>query len=94
VETVLNPRDYLGWGIGMSKYSVKAYVLAIVKRGTEHKVAEKIREMEGVTEALVVYGMWDLIARLETESLARLDGIISEIRRIPEIEQTNTLIGA
>jgi Lrp/AsnC family transcriptional regulator for asnA, asnC and gidA len=77
----------------MSKRFVKAYVLAVVKRGSEHDLAERIQEIEGVTEALVTYGMWDLIVRIETESLVKLDEIISKIRRFPEIEHTNTLIG-
>jgi len=78
----------------MSKRSVKAYVLAIVKRGTEHLVAERLRKFEDVTEVLVTYGMWDIVARVETESLGKLDKIITDIRQIPEIEQTSTLIGA
>ena len=77
----------------MAKRYVKAYVLAVVKRGSEHDVAKRIHEIEGVTEALVTYGMWDLIVRIETESLVKLDEIISNIRRFPEIEHTNTLVG-
>lgn len=77
----------------MPNYPVKAYVLAIVKRGTEHEAAKNILEVEGVTEAVVTYGMWDLIARIETESLEKLDDVISGIRLLPEIESTNTLIG-
>jgi len=73
---------------------VKAYVLAIVKRGTEHEVAERIRKCEDVKEVLIVYGMWDIVTRIETESLGKLDRIITDIRKLPEIEQTNTLIGA
>lgn len=79
--------------IKMPQYLVKAYVLAIVKRGTEHKAAEKILTINNITEALVTYGMWDLIARIEAESLEKLDEIISDIRQLPEIESTNTLIG-
>lgn len=77
----------------MSKYSIKAYVLAVVKRGTEHQVAERVQKIEGVSEVLVTYGMWDLVVRVEAESLKKLDTILSEIRRLPEIESTNTLIG-
>jgi len=78
----------------MTERSVKAYVLAIVKRGTEHEMAEKIRKIEDVTEVLVTYGMWDLVARIETKNLGKLDKIITEIRQTPEIEQTSTLISA
>ncbi len=78
----------------MSKSPLKAYVLASVKRGSEHDAVMRIRGIKGVTEALITYGMWDLIARIETESLKKLDNIINSIRQLPEIEQTNTLIGA
>ena len=78
----------------MSKPSVKAYFVVTVKRGTEHEVAERIRKMKEVTEVLVTYGLWDIVARIEAESLEHLDKIITDIRKIPEIEQTNTLIGA
>lgn len=73
---------------------VQAYIVATVKRGTEHKVAEKIRKMKEVTEVLVTYGLWDIIARIEAKSLGHLDKIITDIRQIAEIEQTSTLIGA
>jgi DNA-binding Lrp family transcriptional regulator len=77
----------------LSKKEVKAYLLAIVKRGTEHVIAEKVRKINDVTEVLVAYGAWDLVARIETESLGKLDKIITDIRQLEEIEQTNTLIG-
>jgi len=77
----------------MPKDLVKAYFVATVKRGAEHEVAERIRKMKEVTEVLVTYGLWDIVARIEAESLEHLDKIITDIRKIPEIEQTNTLIG-
>jgi DNA-binding Lrp family transcriptional regulator len=73
---------------------VKAYIVANVKRGAEHKVAGQIRRMKEVTEVLVTYGLWDLIARIEAKSLGHLDKIITDIRQIEEIEQTSTLIGS
>jgi len=73
---------------------VKAYFMAIVKRGTEHEVAEKLRNIDGVTDVLVTYGMWDIVARIETENLSKLDTIITDMRKISEITQTSTLVGA
>ena len=78
----------------MPKQLVKAYFMAIVKRGSEHEVAKQLRKMKGVTEALVTYGLWDIVARIETENLQKLDMIITEIRKITEITQTSTLVGA
>jgi len=34
---------------------VKAYFIAIIKRGTEHEVAEKLVKIEGVADVLVTY---------------------------------------
>jgi len=73
---------------------VKAYFMAIVKRGTEHEVAERLRRVEGITEVLVTYGLWDIVARIETENLKKLDAIITDMRKITEIVQTSTLVGA
>ena len=73
---------------------VKAYFMAIVKQGTEHEVANRLRQMEGVTEALVTYGLWDVIVRIDAPSLGKLDALITEMRKIPEVVQTSTLVGA
>ena len=74
--------------------NVKAYVVATVKRGTEHKVAKKIRKIKEVTEVLVTYGLYDLVIRIEAKSLGHLDKIVTDIRQMEEIEQTSTLVGA
>jgi len=73
---------------------VKAYFLAIVKRGSEHDVAQRLSKMDGVTEALVTYGLWDVVVRIEASNLGKLDALITEMRKIEEIVQTSTLVGA
>jgi DNA-binding Lrp family transcriptional regulator len=73
---------------------IKAYFMAIVKRGTEHDVAERLRKMSGVTEVVVTYGSWDIVVRIEAPSLGKLDALITEMRKIEEITQTSTLVGA
>jgi DNA-binding Lrp family transcriptional regulator len=73
---------------------VKAYVVATVKRGTEHEAAQKIRRIKEVTEALVTYGLYDVVIRIEAESLGHLDKIVTDIRKMTEIKQTSTLVGA
>jgi DNA-binding Lrp family transcriptional regulator len=72
---------------------VRAYVVATVKRGAEHTVAARIRKMKEVTEVLVTYGLYDIVIRIEAESLSHLDKVVTDIRQIPEIEQTSTLVG-
>jgi DNA-binding Lrp family transcriptional regulator len=74
--------------------AVKAYVIATVKRGTEHDAAQKIRKMKEVTEVLVTHGLYDLVVRIEAQSLGHLDKIVTDIRQMTEINQTSTLVGA
>jgi DNA-binding Lrp family transcriptional regulator len=73
---------------------VKAYVVATVKRGTEHNAAQKIRKIKEVTEVLVTYGLYDVVVRIEAKSLGHLDKIVTDIRQMAEIKQTSTLLGA
>jgi DNA-binding Lrp family transcriptional regulator len=74
--------------------TVIAYIVANIKPGAEHKVAQKIQNIKEVTEVLVTYGLWDIIARIEAETLGHLDKVATEIRQIEEVEQTSTLIGS
>jgi len=73
---------------------VKVYFVATLKRGTEHEVAEKIRKMKEVSEVIVTYGLYDLVVRIEAESLGHLDKIIADMRLIDETRQSTTLVGA
>ena len=74
--------------------TVKAYVVATVKRGKEHDAAQKIRKTKEVTDALVTYGLYDVVVRIESKSLGQLDKIVTDIRQMPEIQQTSTLVGS
>lgn len=54
---------------------------------------EKLLAMPEVKEAYVVYGEYDLVVKVETETLKDLDQFITEkIRRMPEIQMTSTMI--
>ena len=74
--------------------TVKAYLVATVKRGKEHDAAQKIRKTKEVTEVLVTYGLYDIVVRIEAKSLGQLDKIVTDIRQLAEIQQTSTLVGA
>ena len=77
-----------------SNHPVRAYFMVIVKRGTEHEVAGKLRKLSGVTEAMVTYGLYDIVVRIEAQNLSQLDALITEMRKIEEIVQTSTLVSA
>ncbi|MCS7232884.1 MAG: Lrp/AsnC ligand binding domain-containing protein [Synergistetes bacterium] len=72
---------------------VTAFVLVLVTAGKEREILEKLKEMPEVKEAYMVYGEYDLLLKVESETLKGLDNIImGKIRKMPEIQLTSTLI--
>lgn len=72
---------------------VVAYLLALVETGKEHQAAEEILKVQGVKETVITYGTWDLVIKISTDTLNELDMIITKVREIPLVQQTETLIG-
>lgn len=71
---------------------VVAYVLALASAGSEHDVCEQIKKIDDVDDAKVCYGAWDIVVTVETESFGKLDAVVTKIRKLPNIEQTTTLV--
>jgi len=73
--------------------SVLAYVLFKVASGTEREVAKKMIEFEEVMQADVVFGEYDVIARVTTADLEKLQDFVSDkIRTVPNVLVTSTMI--
>ncbi|MHA2362741.1 MAG: Lrp/AsnC family transcriptional regulator [Candidatus Hodarchaeales archaeon] len=70
-----------------------AYVLINAEVGTEDQVLGQVQDVENVKEAYIVYGVYDLIVRVEAENMALLKDIITEkIRKIELVRSTLTMI--
>ncbi len=70
-----------------------AFVLLSVELGNEIKVIDELKMIDGVKEAFLVYGTYDIIARIETETMKDLKNIISwKVRRIHWVRSTITMI--
>jgi DNA-binding Lrp family transcriptional regulator len=70
-----------------------AFVLINAEIGSESEVLEELKAMPEVKEAHLVYGVYDIITRLETETLQNLKDTISQkIRRIEKIRSTLTMM--
>ncbi|MHA1713501.1 MAG: Lrp/AsnC ligand binding domain-containing protein [Candidatus Ranarchaeia archaeon] len=70
------------------------FVLIHVSAGTEHQIIEQLKQLDDIPEAYVTFGSWDIIVRIETTKIGKLESIIGEIRKIPEVLQTSTLLAA
>ena len=72
-----------------------AFVLISTRTGSETDVLEKVRGVHGVVEAFVVYGVYDIVAKLRAETLGELKEIVLQcIRKRSSITSTLTLIVA
>lgn len=73
---------------------VIAYILLTTETGKEYEVLDQIKDVKSVTESRMVYGEFDVFLRLEVGDLAMMDDIVTQIRRIPGVRQTTTLVGS
>ena len=72
---------------------VLAYVLFKVSSGTEREVAQKLIDFEEVLQADIIFGEYDVIAKLSTEDLDALECFVSEkVRNVPNVLVTSTMI--
>jgi DNA-binding Lrp family transcriptional regulator len=70
-----------------------AIILVNAELGKEAEVAKAIRAIDSVTEVDIVYGVYDILVRLEARSMEQLNAaILRHIRGIPNIRSTITMI--
>jgi len=70
-----------------------AYVLAKVEAGKDQEVLKEVKKIAGVKQATPTYGIYDLHVEVAFDKMEELDKFIfDEIRKIPGIKETATLI--
>lgn len=73
--------------------SVLAYVLFKVSSGSERDVCKKLIEFDEVLHADILFGEYDVVAKIETPELYILEEFISlKIRNVPNVLVTTTMI--
>jgi len=72
-----------------------AYILMMCDSGMEQKVAEELALLDCVDSTDMVYGEYDIIAKIIIDDISQLtDFILSKIRPIQGVTRTSTLIVA
>ncbi len=66
-----------------------AYVLINTEPEKMEEVAKEIGKIEGVVEASMVYGVHDIVAKIQTETMEKVS---SQIRRMASVRGTQTMI--
>ena len=70
-----------------------AFVLVNAEIGSEDDVLKELVQIEHVTEAYVVYGVYDIIAKIQADTMDDLkDSITTRIRGLENVRSTLTMI--
>ncbi len=70
-----------------------AFVLINSEIGSEEEILNELLKIEGVKEAYVVYGVYDVIAKIRADTMERLKEIVTwQVRRMSKIRSTLTMI--
>jgi len=73
--------------------AVLAYVLFKVNSGTEREVCQRLVEFDEVLHADIIFGEYDVVAKIEARDLSALEEFISDkIRTVPNVLVTSTMI--
>jgi DNA-binding Lrp family transcriptional regulator len=70
-----------------------AFVLINTEIGAEEEVLAELKKVNEVKEAYMVYGVYDIIARIQAETMEKLKEIVSwKIRRLDKVRSTLTML--
>jgi len=69
-----------------------AFVLLNAEAGSEDEVVEELRKIANVKESYAVYGVYDIVAKVEAESMDKLKEITWKIRRLDKVRSTLTML--
>lgn len=70
-----------------------AFVFMNIDAGGEEDVLKQLRSIQNVKEAYSVYGVYDIVARIEAETMDKLKEIVTwKVRRLERVRSTLTTI--
>ena len=70
-----------------------AFVLINSEIGSEEEVLKELKKVEGVVEAFVVYGVYDVVAKIRSDTMDKLKDMVTwHVRRLNKVRSTLTMI--
>lgn len=71
----------------------KAFVLINAELGAEDSLIKELKNTEHVSEVYVVYGVYDIVAKIEADTMEKVKETITwKIRRLELVRSTLTMI--
>jgi DNA-binding Lrp family transcriptional regulator len=70
-----------------------AFVLINADLGAEEELVREIKNTEHVKEVYIVYGVYDIVAKIEADTMEKVKETITwKIRRLEKVRSTLTMI--
>lgn len=70
-----------------------AFVLINTEIGSESEVLGSLTKIDAVEEAYMVYGVYDVVAKIRAETMDKLKEIVTwHVRRLDKVRSTLTMI--
>ena len=70
-----------------------AFVLITSELGFDNEILQNLKAVPGVKQAVTVYGVYDLIAKVQSDTMDSLkDTIHLKIRKLDHVKSTLTMI--
>jgi len=70
-----------------------AFVLINTEIGSESEVLGALRKIDAVEEAYMVYGVYDVVAKVRGDTMDKLKEIVTwHVRRLDKVRSTLTMI--
>jgi len=69
-----------------------AYILLTSVIGSEDDILEALKDIPEVKETFKVYGVYDIILKIEVDTLDKIKETISKIRTMEEVRSTISMI--
>jgi DNA-binding Lrp family transcriptional regulator len=71
----------------------KAFVLMNAELGSEDSIVGELRRLEGVKEVYQVYGVYDIVAQVESDTMEKVKETITwKLRKLNGVKSTLTMI--
>ena len=70
-----------------------AFVLLNTEIGAESEVVESLRKIDAVEEAYMVYGVYDVVAKIKANAMSELKEIVTRhLRSLDKVRSTLTMM--
>ncbi len=91
---MVNTSKYNGKAIGGDPWLCQwHFVLINADLGAEEDLLKKLREIQNVRDVYVVYGVYDIVCRVEADTMEKVKETITwNIRRLDKVRSTLTMI--